>query len=134
MYSFGRIYPYAIFPAGFVREAPDISTFKRFHKSKIIVLEVEVSEEVYKSVEKRIMDMFENREKYHYNYKGLFSAAVKKTYPKRKNYYYCSEFVTEVLEDNNLINRREFPDIVHPMNFLNMPWKEVYRGRISEYK
>ncbi len=134
MYSFGRIHPYAVLPAGFVREAPDISTFKRFfNKAEVIILELDVSEDELEGVRNRIDQMLKEQKKYHYNYIGLFKAAVNLKHHKRDYKYYCSEFVAEVLEDNNIINREDLPDIVHPVNFLDMEWKVVYRGKISEY-
>ncbi len=135
MYSFGRLHPYAVLPAGFVREAPDISTFKRFrNKADVIILEIEVTDQELEGVKSKISEMLEEQEKYHYNYIGLFKAAVNLTHPKRDYKYYCSEFVTEVLEENNLIDRSLLPDIVHPMNFLDMPWKVIYQGKIREYE
>ena len=50
MYSFGRINPNNPFVGGFVEEGKDIGTFKRFTKTKALVLEVSVNEEKYNSI------------------------------------------------------------------------------------
>ncbi len=133
MYSFGRTNPYFPFHGGFVRESPDISTFKRFSKSQIAVIEVSVSAEQLEGIREGIEKMLLEQKKYGYNYIGLFKAGVKLSHRKRNYKYYCSEFVSELLVDQNIIRRDQLPEIIHPMNFLDIGYNVVYCGKICDY-
>ena len=64
MYSFGRINPYNPFWAGFVTESARFGTFKRFAKTRIVVLDVAVSEEQYQAISRRIHTMLMLRKHY----------------------------------------------------------------------
>lgn len=133
MFSFGRVHPYNPFWGGFVREAPDKGAMKRFSDAQVAVIEVEVDAEKFESVRQTISDMLAEQKKYRYNYLGLFKAAVKVKHRSRPYRYYCSEFVGDVLLKNRIIDSSELPDIVHPMNFLDLPYNVVYRGRLCDY-
>ena len=50
MYSFGRLNPYNPFIGGFVEEGKNRGTFKRFYKTKAMVLEFNVSDEKYNAI------------------------------------------------------------------------------------
>lgn len=133
MYSFGRTNPYNPFHGGFVRESPNISTFKRFPKSQIAILEVNVSAEQLEGIREGIQKMLLEQKKYHYNYAGLFKAGVNMTHERKEYRYYCSEFISELLVDQKVIKRESLPAIIHPMNFLDLGFDVVYRGKLCEY-
>ena len=57
MYSFGRKNPYNPFLAGFVTESARFGTFKRFSQTRIMVLDIAVSEEQYQAIARRIQTM-----------------------------------------------------------------------------
>jgi hypothetical protein len=132
MYSFGRRNPYNPFWAGFVRENPAKGTFKRFPNTKAAVLEVDVSEESFIRISNRLEEMYQEQNKYHYNYIGLVLARAHIA-RKKKNCYFCSEFVGELLEDNNINGTDKLPDVVYPMNFFDLPHKQIYQGRLLDY-
>ena len=80
MYSFGRKNPYNPFWAGFVTESARFGTFKRFSKTRILVLDITVSEEQYLAIQRRIQTMLTLKEHYHYNYLGLWLAGLRICY------------------------------------------------------
>lgn len=133
MYSFGRRHPYNPFWGGFVRESPYKGTMKRFSSSHIAVLEIGVTPEELESIRSTISDMLSNYKSYHYNYLGLFKAGVKKKHPDRHYYYYCSEFVRDILKKNNISGAEILPEIIHPVDFLKLPYDCIYRGKLCEY-
>ena len=53
MYSFGRKHPYNPFWGGFVKESPRWGTFKRFSQTRIMVLELAVTEEQIASLKQQ---------------------------------------------------------------------------------
>lgn len=133
MYSFGRTHPYNPFHGGFVRESPDISTFKRFPKSHIAVLEVGVSAEQLEGIREGIQKMLLEQKKYQYNYVGLFKAGANIPHDRKEYQYYCSEFISELLTSQNVISRDQLPEIIHPMDFLNLGYNVIYRGKLCDY-
>ncbi len=133
MYSFGRTNPYNPFHGGFVQESPTHGTFKRFKNTKVMVLETEISSDTYSELGQLIQQMVKEKARYHYNYLGLFLAAIR-VHREKRNCYYCSEFVKAMVLHMNLPGAEEIPDIVKPMHFLTVPHKTVYVGKLQEYE
>lgn len=132
MYSFGRKNPYNPFIGGFVLESPHTGTFKRFHKTKALVMAVDISEETHNAINEAIEKMLAERKKYHYNYLGVLLAAIHINH-KRANYYYCSEFVKHILEEFEIEGSKELNPIVHPIHFLKLPHTPIYCGKLKDY-
>ncbi|MCH5267259.1 MAG: hypothetical protein J1E62_02850 [Lachnospiraceae bacterium] len=134
MYSFGRIHAYNPIWGGYVKESPNYGAFRRFRQAEVMVLAIKVNNAQYEGIKSKLEAMYDERGQYHYNYAGLFLALFHKPY-RGKNHYTCSEFVRDVLEQFQVIEKDEFLGIVHPMNFMKLPdQKMVYRGRLSEYE
>ena len=134
MFSFGRLHAYNPFHGGFVRESTKWGTFKRFPKTRAMVMKVSVPEEDYWAMELRLSEMYENRKQYHYNFSGVLAAAFHKCL-RRKNCYYCSEFVRDFIVEFGLATRDTFQDIVKPMDFLKeFSDKIIYRGELRAFE
>ncbi len=133
MYSFGRKNPYLIFPAGFVTESASFGTFKRFSNTKVVVLKTFITQNEYEELFALINYMSSNPTLYHYNYLGLFLAALKICH-KAKNRYYCSEFVRDMLIKHNVKGAHNLEKITHPMSFLSLPDTEnVFIGKLKDF-
>lgn len=133
MYSFGRLHAYNPLIGGFVMESPHWGTFKRFDKTKAIVLSVPVTAEQYAAVQEYLRQMYDEKQKYHYNSIGLTLAAFGIVY-RPKNCYYCSEFVRDMLDKFEIIEAQRFEKIVKPENFLDVEeGNVVYTGNLQEY-
>ena len=132
MYSFGRKHPYNAIWGGFVVESITAGTFKRFYKTKAIVIAVDIDEELYLQLGRHLHEMYLKRKEYHYNYLGVILASLKIRF-KKKNCFYCSEFVKDVLQQGYVSGAENLPDIVHPMDFFELPHKQIYCGRLQEY-
>ncbi len=133
MYSFGRLNPKNPFVGGFVEEGINKGTFKRFYKTKAMVLEFRISEEKYNSVEYFIEYFKKHKTEFHYNYLGVLFACFKKYRPSKKRFY-CSEFVKTCLETFNIENARGLPQIIKPIDFLKLNNKHiVYKGVLKNY-
>lgn len=133
MYSFGRRHPYNPWWGGFVMESPGAGTFKRFSETRAIVLSIPVGNMIYDELDQKLSEMLENKDTYHYDILGLLLAALN-ICVKREKYYYCSEFVRELLVQFHIENPELFAPIVQPMHFLNIPDGQiVYRGKLSDY-
>ena len=133
MYSFGRLNAYNPFIGGFVEESPNFGTFKRFKNTKVLIFSLDVGTEKYNEISDYIFNILSDRKNYHYNYYSLFLAIFKKV-KKRDKYFYCSEFVRDVLRNSNVQGSHEMPEIVKPINFLNLPNIElIYKGKLKDY-
>ena len=134
MYSFGRKNPYNPFWAGFVTESARFGTFKRFSKTRVVVLDIAVSEEQYLSISRRINTMMTLKQHYHYNYLGLWLAGLRICY-RKKRCFYCSEFVKDLLEKQDIHGVRQLDSIVQPIHFLKLPTaQQIYTGLLREYR
>ena len=133
MYSFGRLHPYNPVHGGFVEESPHKGTFKRFRNTKVTVLSIAVTDEQYRALKEKLESMLENKDRYHYNYVGLFLAGVKIPYHQRRCYY-CSEFVKEMLVRHGIRGADQLASIVEPMHFLQLPDANyVYCGKLRDF-
>lgn len=133
MYSFGRLNPYNPFVGGFVKESPHYGTFKRFSDTDATITTVDVTEKQYRAVKDMLSKMYEEKEKYRYNYKGLLWAFFGKSI-EELNRFYCSEFVKYVLVENGVVDKSVFNKITRPVDFKELPnTKTVYVGKLRTY-
>ena len=133
MYSFGRANPYNAFIGTFVRESPNFGTFKRFKETDAVIIALDVDEDTYSKAENLVETMWQNRKKYHYNYLGLYLAAVH-IFRQKKNCFYCSEFVAYVLRECNVPGNETLGTIIHPMDFFKFPHRKIYTGKLRDYE
>lgn len=131
MYSFGRLNPYNPFIGGFIHEYIDKGTFKRFYKTTTKIYELEIEDEQYEKMKELIKYFSINKNSFNFNIKGLFLIALNKKV-KRKNYFYCAEFVKYILEESGL--ELDLPELIRPESFKNIKGtKVIYSGLLQEY-
>ena len=121
MYSFGRINPAKVLPAGFVYENLYDGVFAMFPESKCLI---------YKVNEIRLFE--NNKDNLKYNILG--TSLVYFNIPrKRENYYFCSEFVSEVLINSGIFNTDKKPEEILPLDLLAVENKTlIYEGYINK--
>ena len=131
MYSFGRINPYIPFIGGFVHEHLEKGTFKRFKSTYTAVYSIKIPNYCYKKLVDDIKLMKENKSLYKYNFIGLLGFMVKKKI-RRKNCFYCAEFVKYLLEKSGM--DVDLPMLIKPEDFkkINGMFLE-YEGILREY-
>ncbi len=133
LYSFGRVYPRNPVIGGFVKESKNSGTFKRFHKTKILVLQTEVPDDIYRKMQDYLSSMYRRKKEFGYNYRGLFLAAVH-IHASHKNHFYCSEFVRHILIKYGINDFMRSDTIVKPMDFLRLQkWNVIYQGEMQAY-
>ena len=132
MYSFG--YKYANFPfiAGFVKEKIGEGIFQAKKNLSIAVLQIKVARKTYDAIKEFLKEMYEKKEQYKYNYVGLIFATFH-CFFKHKNWFYCSEFVRDLLVKFNVI-KLDLKKIVKPMDFLDLEnVKVIFDGLQNDY-
>lgn len=131
MYSFGRVWAYNPFWGGFVHESPRFGTFKRFNKTTCKILSLSVTDEQYDKIGKIIDSFLNDKNSYRFNMIGL-AAVMIDLRVKRKNCFYCAEFVKYVLDSAGV--KYDLPEIVKPMDFVSINNLDViYTGRLVDY-
>ena len=132
-YSFARRYSYSPLPAGFVMESLDNSFYKRNGESRCKLVEIEVTEEQYTAVTRKLKLMYENRYDYKYNLMGLLLYSQNINF-QRKYHRFCSEFVSEILKENNILYSPKSPQKIRPIELTKIKAsKAIYEGTVMNY-
>lgn len=130
MYSFGRKYVNNPFYGVFKIENINDGIFKKTN-AKVAIYEVEVSEEKYENIKKNIKEVEKNNKGY--NIFGLILAIFDYRIARKK--YYCSEFIYNVLSDDNVKIIKKTDKSIRPQyikdNIENS--KLIYTGRVNNY-
>ena len=131
MYSFARLRKYNFFVAGFLHERINEGTFKRFHKTKAKIYSMQVTDEQYEKIKNKVYEIWNQKEEYKFNILGLCAVSIHKRI-KRKNHFYCAEFVKYILEDVGIDTK--LPEIVKPEDFKSLEGlEEIYSGLLRRY-
>jgi hypothetical protein len=133
MYSFGRIKADNPFIAGFTEENLYNGVYKKFSRSECLIYKLDVTEEQYEILKEEINKFFIEKHKYKYNFLGLFGVVLNKPI-RRRNHYFCTEFVSEVLMKTNIYNLDKNPALTKPDDLIAIENKEIiYEGFINNY-
>lgn len=121
MYSFGRRTRYNLLNSGFVVENFSRGLFTFFPDAHCCVIEVPVTDREYEAMHSMVRFFCGNQYGFRYNLLGVF-AYMAGIQLDRKNHYFCSQFVSHVL------NQADFwdcnPKFTRPMDFLSIPNKD----------
>lgn len=131
MYSFGRKKVNNPFDGGFIIENKDGPFYKKFNKTKCIIMEIDVNYQQYK----KLLDLIKQYKKdikiYRYDIVGLV-LRIFNIKLNRKNYSICTEFVGKLLEQSDIYKFEN--KIIRPIDFLNIPNKRIiYQGNLLNY-
>ena len=133
IYSFGRKELWNVFRAGFVRESKSCGFFEKHGDSFISVMQIPVTDEQWQHARHIIMKFKKEPNIYKYSILGLIYCYCGIPI-KRKNKYFCSQFVAELLQ-NSGINLFQKPEsLVRPHDFLSLSdGRIIYTGTIGSY-
>lgn len=130
MYSFGRKYQSNPFIAGFVKEN---ATNRIFQGAKCAIYRCQVSEDEFGRIRNKIRYIEKHKEKYRYNFIGLFGVAVNKGI-NRERAFFCSQFVATVMNEGDSQLFTVSPSLVQPRHFSEADClQEVYEGDLQKY-
>lgn len=132
LYSFARKKYYNPLIGGFVKE--DRNNNPILMKSKCVIYCLETDVETYNRVLNNIKEFYNNKDKFKYNILGLIGVIIKKEF-KRKNKYFCSQFVATVLKDSGIELISKKPCFTMPFDFAELDSLSfVYEGLLSKYR
>lgn len=133
LYSFGRRQPNNPFFGGFVEESIYSGTFKRFENTTCMVLKFTVEDDEYNLLKSNVKKFVSNMDGYNYNLIGLIGAAFNIKVPRR-NSYFCSEFVAELMYRSNLNYWDRPSHLIRPFDFGESDKFEIiYEGLLTDY-
>lgn len=133
MYSFGRINPDNPFSGGFVEENLSEGVYKKFLKCECLIYRVSITEEQYFSLQQQIANFLREKDKYGYNFLGLFGVLFNIPI-KRQNKYFCSQFVAEILIKSGIYSSRNVPELIRTQELIAIRKKEfIYEGFVNEF-
>lgn len=134
MYSFGRRRPEWPLPGGLVQEKPYEGTYARFKNTLCAIYQLEISWEEYEAVKAAIADFLKEQNRYSFNLLGFAGLAA--GLPIERPYaYFCSQFVSTVLEKGGIRLVDKPPGLVRPSDFPNnAKLSLIYEGRLADYK
>jgi hypothetical protein len=132
MYSFGRTNPDNPFSGGFVEENLYDGVYKKFAKSECLIYRIRITEDQYTNLKDTVEGFIKDRDKYRYNFLGLFAILLNRPI-KRKNHYFCSQFVSEVLIKGSVYESDKVPELVKTEDLISINNKDfVYEGYTSK--
>ena len=130
MYSFTRLNPRYILPAGLAREDLRRGLYRARKDPPCRVYRLRLTQEEYDRMREHVREMYGERRRYHYNYLGVAANYFGKTYTSPHRFF-CSEFVATMVADANP-NAVICPPRTRPIDFTSMAGLEcVYEGTVG---
>ncbi len=132
LYSFARFHPYLMFPAGLVREDMNGAVMQRFADCPAALYSLDVADEVYDAIKRRIARMLFESDIYRYNVIGLLSLHF--GIPTEfRHHYFCSQFVAYLLDDLGAASLPKSPGLMRPYDLARLDGATlVYSGRLAD--
>lgn len=131
LYSFSRL-QLAPLPAGLHTEPFDSGFFKKYPHLPCALYSLEVEDHVYSKAKADVDDMMSSASLYRYNVMGLIFCRLNIPV-NRKYHYFCSEFVSEILQNSNALNLPKEPSLMRPADYMNIEGLScLYEGELSE--
>lgn len=132
-YSFGRKNPASPIGGGFVREGINQGIYKLYKNAKCKVYNLTLTDEKYEQLKQAIYDFVERQNSFKYNYVGIFTIMFGFKF-NRKNYYFCSQFVSEILHVNQIIEFNKDFSLIKPQDFEKVKdAKLIFEGKVADY-
>lgn len=131
LYSSTRKNGYTMFPAGPSKEFLNRGVFKLRGEMPCALYAVEVTDEAYRRAKRRADHMMAYGELYRFNLLGLILCGLHIRW-KRRRHYFCSQFVSEVLEKSGAMELPKHSTLMRPNDYTKLDELTcLYEGRLS---
>ena len=132
LYSSTRKNGYTMFPAGPSREYLNKGVFRLRENIPCALYALEVSDEAYARAKRRAEHMMTHGELYRFNSLGLLLCAFHIRWNRRRHYF-CSQFVSEVLQKSGALDLPKPSTLMHPSDYAELPQLRcLYRGALAD--
>lgn len=130
-YSFGRRNPYLMFPAGFITEGVHRGFFGVHPNTKICVMEGEISDGDFDTVQKKLAPFIANPKKYKYGITQMIKMMRGVPY-RSEDHFVCSVFAAYLLKD--ALDFGKDYSLVYPEDFYMLGFDKIYEGTAGDYE
>lgn len=132
LYSSTRKNGYTMFPAGPSKEYLNKGVFRLRGDDPCALYALEVTDEAYVRARRRAEHMMARGELYRFNTLGLILCALHIRWQRRRHYF-CSQFVSEVLEKSGAMELPKDSTLMHPNDYAQLPQlKCLYEGCLAD--
>ena len=132
LYSSTRKNGYTMFPAGPSKEYLNRGVFRLREDIPCALYALDVTEEAYLRARRRADHMMAHGELYRFNSLGLLLCALHIRW-KRRRHYFCSQFVSEVLQKSGSLDLPKHSTLMHPNDYASLPQLRcLYQGRLGD--
>lgn len=132
LYSSTRKNGYTMFPAGPSKEYLNRGVFRLREDIPCALYALDVTEEAYLRARRRADHMMAHGELYRFNSLGLLLCALHIRW-KRRRHYFCSQFVSEVLQKSGSLDLPKHSTLMHPNDYTSLPeLRCLYQGRLGD--
>ena len=119
LYSFGRIYKNNPFIGGFIKESFVNSVYSDNMNCNCAVYSIQISDVQFNEICEKLEEMKSAPKEFKYNTLGLLGTALGISV-QRKNRFFCSEFVADMLDSIDMLPLDYSPDKTRPSDFTEM--------------
>lgn len=131
LYSSTRKNGYTMFPAGPSREYLNRGVFLMRENIPCALYALEVTDEAYTRAKRRTQHMMHHGELYRFNSLGLLLCWMHIRWQRRRHYF-CSQFVSEVLQKSGALELPKPSALMHPSDYAELPeLRCLYRGTLA---
>ena len=120
LYSSTRKNGYTMFPAGPSREYLNRGVFLMRENIPCALYALEVTDEAYTRAKRRTQHMMHHGELYRFNSLGLLLCWMHIRWQRRRHYF-CSQFVSEVLQKSGALELPKPSTLMHPSDYAELP-------------
>lgn len=132
LYSFSRKRVNLPLPAGLRHEPLNVGFYKKHYRIPCALYKLSVSDDVYRLAKGEVERMMLVAYKYRFSVIGLFLCGIKIPF-HRKNHYFCSEFVSEILRRSRALKLPKRPCLMRPNDYTKIPELAcIFEGRLNE--
>ena len=131
LYSSTRKNGYTMFPAGPSKEYLNKGVFRLRDNAPCALYALEVSDEAYSHALCCAEEFMRHSEEYGFNILGLILCGLHIRWQRRRHYF-CSQFVSEVLQKSGALELPKPSTLMHPSDYAELPeLRCLYRGTLA---
>ena len=132
LYSSTRKNGYTMFPAGPSKEYLNKGVFRLRDNAPCALYALEVSDEAYSHALCCAEEFMRHSEEYSFNILGLILCGLHIRWQRRRHYF-CSQFVSEVLQKSGALDLPKPSTLMHPSDYAELPQLRcLYRGTLAD--
>jgi hypothetical protein len=134
LYSFGRKSPKNPLNGGFAIDGINEGIYKVFKNTYCKIYKIMIDDEKYDRFMEILNYYLDNQDQYKYNFIGLITVLIHIPY-RRENYYFCSQFVSEVLDKSEIYKFNKDFTLIKPNDFNELKnFELIFEGKLNDYK